>query len=882
MKIIDKINVPVLVVQLERIQCPIKVVVQKLNRAARELLGEELKSGVDFSQFLADPACQKFFSLFNTSEIISETVQLYNFHHKSIHEVLLSVEPYGKNQFVITATPLQTFQSRELFHAVLKDIIETTALGISIYENGQLIYVNPALSDITGYSREELIQAGSFSYFAAQEHKPQIETIAKNLPAQREPVEFWILTKDCKRKYLKAYFYYLPKTSHFSIVAFHNITEHKQVIVDLESRTIEFKTLADNVPEFLLRFNRDFRCTYANPAVFPITGLYPKDFIGKDIQTLGFDDETLYLLKKAFIECFAERKKRVLEYVYNTKYGTRTIETTMVPEINQETNVVQSILTISRDITSLKLMIDKISKSEEHYRLLANNSTDIIWTMNLKRELIYVSPSVERVLGFKPEEFNNRIFENSFTSESLENFQLTVNQIIKHIKLGEYSKIAKDYRLEVQQYHKSGTLLYIEIILNAQIDSFGKYIGIIGLSRDISERKQAELELIATREKALEADRLKTAFLANMSHEIRTPMNGIIGFVDLLTMEDITPEQRKEYLELINTNTNQLLKLIDDIIDISRIESGQLPINKRPVNVIPLIDNVIKTSREKIKQFGGKNVELIYSPDRTELILDVDPVRFTQIVSNLVCNSIKFTEAGEISVSYNFSKSEVLFTVSDTGIGIASDKIVYIFDRFRQADQFTSRKYGGAGLGLSIAKNLVEAMGGRIWVESEEGKGTKFYFSLPLHTEEISAEVIEEPTQIQMPSITELEIRNILVVEDEEMNFALIRETLKNEPYRIIWAHDGEEAIKAMNEEVVHLVLMDIRLPKMNGYEATRNIKKLFPTVPIIAQTAYSNYEDVVTALESGCDDFIAKPIKPKKLKSLIEKYLVEKNQLDN
>ncbi|HON18502.1 MAG TPA: PAS domain S-box protein [Salinivirgaceae bacterium] len=874
----DKVHVPILVIEMLSVLDKKQFIIKYSNTSAKNLLGSKFEVGELLNSILSESMQLRLQKLLEKPQSSENIIDYFNFNEKNIIQALTLVDSISSKLYVLTLIPQRKIKDEEKYHLLLKDIINLVPFGICLFENGHLMFVNHSMVEITGYSQEEILKAGSPVFMVCPEQKHQMEQVFNALDTQKEIIEFWIIDKSGNRRCFKSYFYHLQLDIPYIFTVFYEITDRKTIISELEHRTMEFKTLADNSPEFLMRFNREFLCTYANPAVYPITGLMPADFVGKNIQSLGFDNNTLTLMKKNFVECFAERKKRVLEYKYETKYGERTIETIMVPEIDKETNVVQSVLTISRDVTSLKMMIDQITKREEHYRLLANNSTDIIWTMNLKRELTYVSPAVERVLGFTPEEFTNRIFEASFTTESLEQFQLTINQIIKNIKLGEISKIAKDYRVEVQQYHKNGTLLYLEILLNAQIDNYGKYIGIIGSSRDISKRKEAEIELISTREKALEADRLKTAFLANMSHEIRTPMNGIIGFVDLLAMdEDITPEQRREYLELINSNTNQLLKLIDDIIDISRIESGQLPINKRVTNVIPIITNIVKTHREKVRQIEQKHLEISFIPSDEELLLEIDPTRFTQIITNLIGNSVKFTENGSITVSYKYANSEVIFSVSDTGIGIAADKLEYIFDRFRQADQFTSRKYGGAGLGLSIAKNLVEAMGGRIWVESEEGKGTTFYFTMPLINR---TEIVEEPKIVEIPTPQEslnIEIKNILVVEDEEMNYALIRETLKNDPYRLIWAHDGEEAIELVKSEAVDLVLMDIRLPKINGYEATKIIKQSFPNLPIIAQTAYANYEDVVNALESGCDDFIAKPIKPKKLKSLLEKYLSEK-----
>ncbi|MDD4747714.1 MAG: PAS domain S-box protein [Salinivirgaceae bacterium] len=875
--IIHKINYPILIVKINEVEV---YTIEEANQSACDFLGLESMDQPLLNSLISDRNKQDFIqSLSETTNIVQRKIEFINSKTHITSEAIVDVEPLNnQGEFVITLKTMDSNHVRAEKMTFLPEIIETFPVGITVYENKELKYINKALQNITGYDLEELYKNQTPLFYTSLENKNRVTQIYNNLFQQKEIVEFWIKTKNGDRKYIQNYFYQLSSLQDIFFIITIDITIRKITINDLEKKTTEFKTLADHSPDIIVRFNREFSCTYANPSLEPITGYNRNDSIGKNINDLGFNEDTLTILKKSFVECFAERKKKTLNYTYTIRGAERNFETIMVPEVSEESNTIQSILTISRDITSQQRMIDQIAQSEKYYKLMANNSTDIIWTMDQHREITYVSPAVKNVLGYSPSEFTTAVFEASFTEDTFVNFQIKINEIFKLIKLEEYEKIRKDYQLQVQQYDNKHVLKHIDITINVNLDKAGKIDGIIGVSQDVSARRKAELELITTREKALEADQLKTAFLANMSHEIRTPMNGIIGFTDLLAEEDIEPEQRSEYLELINANTNQLLQLIDDIIDISRIESGQLEIRNRKIDIIQILDNIVKTHVEKLRHSLKSNLEIIFESKHDELIVDIDPIRLTQILSNLIGNSVKFTEKGSITISYtNKNNTEIQFSVADTGIGLTQEKIDYIFDRFRQADEQDSRKYGGAGLGLSIAKNLVDLMGGLIWAESNEQNGASFFFTIPHEWEQI----IETKEEILTNLFDEnTEISNILIVEDEEVNFILIRETLKDHPYRLFWAHDGLEALDIVKEETIDIILMDIRLPKLNGYETTQKIKIEFPNLPIIAQTAYSNYNDVVTALESGCDDFIAKPIKPKKLIALIEKYLNNNNEL--
>jgi len=419
-----------------------------------------------------------------------------------------------------------------------------------------------------------------------------------------------------------------------------------------------------------------------------------------------------------------------------------------------------------------------------------------------------------------------------------------------------------------------------ESTFNAEItsrlikDSTGKSKAYILIITDITERLSFISSLKDAKKEAEESDRLKTAFLANMSHEIRTPMNSIVGFSNLLNEPDIQSEKKDEYLQHILYSSNTLLKLIDDIIDISKIEAGQLNINMVKCKINPLLIEVLDSFRETNKD-SKVELRLNLPSDSDLLYFRTDLLRIRQILSNLIGNALKFTEKGNIEIGYRIdeskSKTYIEFYVKDTGIGIPKNKQKLIFDRFRQIDESRTRRFGGTGLGLSISKRLVEVLGGSIWVESESKKGSTFYFALPLENGiEKDSNVVE---QFQSGKFN-WKGKTILIAEDENSNFELIKATINKTKIKIVRASNGEEAVSAVKNNNVDIVLMDIRMPVMNGYDATRQIKSTYPKLPIISITAYAMSEDESKSLDAGCDKYISKPIRPGKLLEVIDEFL--------
>lgn len=382
-------------------------------------------------------------------------------------------------------------------------------------------------------------------------------------------------------------------------------------------------------------------------------------------------------------------------------------------------------------------------------------------------------------------------------------------------------------------------------------------------------------ELTTAKTKAEESDQLKSAFLANMSHEIRTPMNGILGFAELLKDDAITPEARHEYLEIISKSGRHLLSVINDIIDISKIESGLMSVEKRSCDLNKVLSDCFqffKKHPEVVRKKLNMRIKLQLSNEAAVCLSD--PNRLSQIINNLLGNAIKFTAAGSIDLSYRLADANsILISVTDTGIGISKDKLERIFERFIQADNTNSRNYEGTGLGLAITKALAELMGGSIWVESELGKGSTFYVRLPFIPVEMNS--IEIQDVVVDDYIPDFKGKTVLVTEDVDENFKFFSALLAKTNAKVLWAKNGREAVDLVDSQIkIDIILMDLRMPVMNGYEATRVIKRKRKDIPIIAQTAYSLDGDRTKSMEAGCDEYIAKPIEIQQLYRLMEQFL--------
>lgn len=388
---------------------------------------------------------------------------------------------------------------------------------------------------------------------------------------------------------------------------------------------------------------------------------------------------------------------------------------------------------------------------------------------------------------------------------------------------------------------------------------------IIGLNVDITELKQTEAGLIEAKLKAEDSDRLKSAFLANMSHEIRTPLNAIVGFSNLLTETD-TEQEKRQYIGIIQKNNELLLQLISDILDLSKIEAGMMEVSFAEMDVNVLCEGLVKSYSVN----PGLSVGLSFDRHLPSCRMTSDKNRVTQILSNYLSNAIKFTSEGGIRIGYDVRDGRIVFYVQDTGTGIAPEKLPTIFTRFVKLDKFVQ----GTGLGLSICKSLAEKLGGSVGVESELGRGSRFWLELPYEPKEADFTDYSLKKENTLKSEVQSGCKPlILVAEDTDSNFLLVSTILKSE-YEVVRACDGVETVEKFFERKPDAVLMDVRMPRMDGLEATRKIRERDTVTPIVALTAFAFDSDRQKAFDAGCTDYMTKPINPSALKEKLRSIL--------
>lgn len=388
------------------------------------------------------------------------------------------------------------------------------------------------------------------------------------------------------------------------------------------------------------------------------------------------------------------------------------------------------------------------------------------------------------------------------------------------------------------------------------------------LEKIVEERTK---ELIKAKEKAEESDRLKSAFLANMSHEIRTPMNGILGFAELLKTPGLTGEEQQEYVKIIEKSGTRMLNIINDIVDISKIEAGLMKVDIKETNINEQIENIATFFNPEFEKTGLQFI-VNNNTKEEELIINTDCEKIYAVFTNLIKNAIKFTNEGEIQLNYEIKDEYLEFSVKDTGIGIPKDRHIAIFERFIQADITDKMARQGAGLGLSISKSYIEMLGGKIWVESEEEKGSTFYFTIP-YNQNYNDKKCDKIIINEVKTNIDRKLK-ILIAEDDEISMLYLSEIVGKESAEVLLVNSGNQAVETcQNNPDIDLILMDVQMSQMNGYEATRQIRKFNKEVIIIAQTAFGLSGDREKAINSGCNEYLSKPINKNQLLILIHKY---------
>ena len=454
---------------------------------------------------------------------------------------------------------------------------------------------------------------------------------------------------------------------------------------------------------------------------------------------------------------------------------------------------------------------------------------------------------------------------NKIIGEKCYNVLHCSNQQIESCLFVKATKSLRSETMELQFDNK-----WYEIKVDPIIDSNNILQGAVHIMSDITDRIKGTQELKLAKEKAEESDRLKSAFLANMSHEIRTPMNGILGFLELLKEHDLSETSKTQYIEIVNKSGQRLLNTINDIIEISKIDSEQIIIQKSRFCITTLLKDLTTFFQPEVLVKGLKIQTNI--PENC-IEIESDKSKLESVFTNLIKNAIKFTDKGFIDVYLELTNEQLLIYVKDTGTGIPWEKKESIFDHFVQGDTNYTRPYEGSGLGLSITKEYLALLNAEIWFKSEVGEGTTFCVTFQISDLKISKEFLHTEIAKVRPTAN-LQTKVILIAEDDFTSFQYLSALLQDKQFDIIWAKNGAEAVELALNKQIDLVLMDVKMPKLSGYEATIEILSKKPDLPIIMQTAFALSGDKEKAFDCGCVDYISKPISKQILLKRINKHM--------
>jgi PAS domain S-box-containing protein len=625
----------------------------------------------------------------------------------------------------------------------------------------------------------------------------------------------------------------------------------------------QYRVLIENQGEGvgIVDLNENF--VFTNPAADKMFGMEKGGLLNQNLLNFIVKDHKSIIEKETRKRAKAEKSSYEID-IHRPNGEKRTILITATPQFNNSGKHTGT-FGVFRDITERKHMEQKIIESETYYRTLIDISPDGIIISDMEGKVAYVSIKALDIFSVPPDK---SVIGTSILSWITPEYHQIVMERVAEIFRGNIIPETREYRL----IKYDGSIFWGELSSSPLSDTRGNPSVLMIVCRDISDRKRAETELIKSKEKAEESDRLKTAFLHNISHEIRTPMNAIIGFSALLSEPDNDKDSNKSYIDIITQSSNHLLSIVSDIIEISNIEAGILKIATRKTRLNSVLRNV---HNQFIQRAEEKSIVLSMSAglNDDESVIITDETKLLQILTCILSNAVKFTHHGLIEMGYTIRENFLEFYVRDTGIGISEDQFRKIFERFYQVESSIARQYEGTGLGLSISKAYVELLGGRIWLDSEPGRGTTFYFTIPYVSENqpVVKEVKPSGTDISKMNGT----KTILIAEDEENNFLLIEALLSQLNVNIIHAKNGKEAVDICESGTdIHLVVMDIKMPVMDGYEATAILKKIRPAIPVIALTAFAFESDREKALKAGCDDYISKPVRKNQLIELIMRYI--------
>jgi len=772
-----------------------------------------------------------------------------------------------------------------------RTVFENTGTAtIIIEEDTTISLVNQQFTRLYGAPKEQIENKMSWTEFVHPDDLRQMKSYhyQRREPQGKAPrnYEFRLIDAQGKKHHIFITIDMIPGTRK-SVASFLDITGRKKAEERLREREEHFKALFyQNSSVLMLVDPETGKIHDVNNKAAEFYGYSRKQLKSIKVQDINMlsDEEVKAEMNKAARQ---ERDYFIFSHQLANK-EIRDVEIYTGPITIQGKPLLYSTI---HDITRETQNRTRLQKGEQIARIGH-------WEFDLNNRQVYASKGARNIYGIQKENLDM----DEVQQIPLEEYRQKLDQALMDLvrKSQPYDLEFKIKRLSDKQVRDIHSIAEYDPRRNV----------VFGIIQDITERKETEKELKQkneelqaaeeelrasneelryinerlekqkhelkkAKEKAEESDRLKSAFLANMSHEIRTPMNGIMGFAQLLNQKELNAQKRKEYLSIIHGRTKHLLQIINDIVDISKIEANQLDIQPEDFNLNELLNKLYQEQIKEMQNLNKSHIKLYLSKDKkkSSFHIKADSNRLRQILDNLLSNAIKFTEQGYIEFGYRLENQDgISFFVRDTGIGIPREKQQEIFERFRQVDESTSRRYEGTGLGLTISKNLVEMMDGKIWMEPGEDKGSCFWFFLPC---KMSASENKDFADSRREQYYNWKDKTILLVEDDPTSQEYLKAGLEPTGAKIYTYETAEKALESIRkDDGFDLVLMDIRLPGMNGLEATNQLRKMNPHLPVIAQTAHAMEEDRKKCLESGAANYISKPIDLSELLSLMNRYL--------
>jgi PAS domain S-box-containing protein len=746
----------------------------------------------------------------------------------------------------------------------LQSIFSAAPVGIGLVVDRILIEVNDSFCIMTGYSRRELIGKSSEIIYsstkeflnAGKEKYRQIDEKGTG------SVETTFRCKDGRVINVILSSAPLDKNNYSKGVTFTvlDITERKKSEEALMKSQQLFQTLAQASPVGIFRTKSDGYTTYVNPKWLELSGLTNDKAMGFGwLEAVHPDDrEQLDLRWKSDVQT---HNSSLAEYRFLRSDGSIVwVMGNAIPELIGD-EIIGYIGTIT-NITERKRSEKALQASEEKYRGIFENVQDVYYETSLDGVILEVSPSIQILSKgqYKMDDLMGKSMIDYYALPQERGVILTQLQTIGAIT---------DF--EVTFKNNDGSHVPCSISAKLVFDAIGHPEKIIGSMHDITDRKNVTEALKMAKEKAEASDKLKTEFLNNISHEVRTPLNGILGFAEIISMPDLSEEEKKDSVAMLFESSNRLLNTITNYMDISLIASGNLTVHIKeciPAGILRRILNNFETV------CGNKHLNFILEiPDQYErFVMNSDPEICQKIISHFIDNAIKFTAKGSITFGFNISSGDLEFFVKDTGIGIGPDSFNTIFDRFVKDSQGPYKISEGSGLGLSISRGMADMIGGKIRLDSKPGVGSCFFLTIPIKTDE----------ETHSPDVPGKDISEavkgslILIAEDDETNFYYLNALLTRETgASILHAVNGREAIDLFKaNRDINLILMDIKMPEIDGFEATRQIKLIDKNVYIIAITAYAMSGDEERIMSAGCDGYLSKPLNRKRLLEKIAEFI--------